>query len=68
MQEDWCVDVIKPLCKGKGDKADPNNYRGITIVSCMGKLFTCVLNNRLSEYLSVNKLNGPEQAGFKAGY
>ena len=68
MPEDWCVDVIKPLYKGKGDKADPNNYRGITIVSCMGKLFTCVLNNRLSEYLRVNKLNGPEQAGFKAGY
>ena len=33
----------------------------------MGKIFTSVLNIRLSEYLGINKLNGPEQAGFKAG-
>ena len=69
MPEDWCVGVIKPLYKGKSDEADPNNYRGITIVRCMGKLFTCVfLNTRLSEYLRVYKSNGPEQAGFKADY
>ena len=68
MPEDWCVGVIKPLYKGEGDEADPNNYRGITIVRCMGKSFTCVLNTRLSEYLRVYKLNGSEQAGFKADY
>ena len=68
MPEDWCVGVIKPLYKGEGDKSDPNNHRGITIVSCMGKLFTCVLNKRLSQYLRVYKLNGPEQTSYKAGY
>ena len=29
-------------CFQKGDINDPNNYRGITIVSCLGKLFTSI--------------------------
>ena len=32
-------------------KASPDNYRGMTILSCFGKLFTAVLNNRLNTYL-----------------
>jgi hypothetical protein len=32
-------------------KKDPQNYRPITILSCMGKLFTSVLNLRLSNFL-----------------
>jgi hypothetical protein len=36
--------------KNKGDKFDPKNYRPITIVSCLGKLFTAILNERLTEF------------------
>jgi hypothetical protein len=43
----WLTGVIKPLYKKKGAKDDVNNYRGITILSCFGKLFTSVLNERL---------------------
>ena len=47
----WTCGFIKPIYKNKFSGADANNYRGITILSCLGKLFTSVLNNRLNEYL-----------------
>ena len=41
---------IKPIYKNKGDKMDPKNYRPITILSGLGKLFTAVLSERLTKY------------------
>ena len=34
----------------KCDVDDTNNYRGITLISCLGKLFTSILNGRLLEW------------------
>ena len=31
----------------KGDREDPGNYRGVTLLSVVGKVFCKVLNNRL---------------------
>ena len=45
----WSEDLVVPLHK-KGSINDANNYRGITLLSCVGKLFTRVLNNRLYEW------------------
>jgi transcription elongation factor GreA-like protein len=35
--ECWTVGIIKPLYKNKGDPTNPENYRPITLLSCMGK-------------------------------
>ena len=43
--DQWTTGVIVPIFK-KGDKKNPANYRGITLTSTMGKLFTYVLNQR----------------------
>ena len=63
--DDWTIGIIKPIYKKKGDLLDTNNYRGITILSCLGKLFTCLLNNRLNDFLETNDILGNEQAGFR---
>ena len=52
----------------KGVKANPDNYRGITLLSSFGKLFTSVLNNRLYKFLEQNELLSEVQAGFRKGY
>ena len=57
-----------PLYKNKGERSDPDNYRGITLLSCMGKLFTALLNYRLTKYLDATGTIGDEQAGFRHGY
>ena len=62
---DWTIGIIKVLYKNKGDINDVNNYRGITLLSCIGKLFTSVLNSRLYDYLTTAKLLGSEQVGFR---
>lgn len=64
----WSKGIIIPIYKNKGDKTDPNNYRGITILSCFGKLFTNIINNRLNHCLEDNNLLNEEQAGFRKKY
>ncbi|KAJ8049160.1 hypothetical protein HOLleu_01775 [Holothuria leucospilota] len=44
---EWCIGIIQPIYKNKGSIYDPDNYRGITLLSCMGKLFTACVNARL---------------------
>ena len=59
--------MIYPLYESKGSVNDPNNYRGITLLSCTGKLFIACLNKRISYYAS-DTILGEEQAGFRKGY
>ena len=62
----WCVGSIVPVFK-KGDKNEVNNYRGITLLSCLGKLFTRVLNNRLNDWAESNTILTESQFGFRKG-
>ena len=45
----WKYDILHPIHKS-GEKDDPNNFRGISIASCFGKLFTTLLRNRLQGF------------------
>lgn len=66
VHEDWClIGSIRPIYKNKGDASDPNNYREISLLSCLGKLFTSCINNRLTDFVKNNRIVGPEQASFK---
>lgn len=64
----WLDGIIVPLYKNKGDPGDPRNYRGLTILSCLGKLFTSILNNRLCSYCDDNNIINLNQAGFRKGF
>ena len=46
----WSESMIKPLFKS-GSENDPSNYRGISISSCLSKLFSRILYNRLDTYI-----------------
>ena len=60
----WATGIIHPVHK-KGDHGVPDNYRKITVMPCIGKLFESILNNRLSFKNEVCNDNDPYQAGFK---
>ena len=65
--DSWSIGVIKPIYK-KGDPTLPQNYRPITILSCLGKLFTSVINNRLKNYADKFYITEQCQAGFRQNY
>ena len=46
----WRDGLIVNIFK-KGDREDPGNYRGITLLSVVGKVFCKILNNRLVQCL-----------------
>ena len=64
----WSAGTICPIYKQKGKTTEPENYRGITLLSCLGKLFTSVLNNRLNDFTSANNIINVNQAGFRKGF
>ena len=64
--EDWARGLIFPLHK-EGDTRVPDNYRGITLLSVVGKMYANVLNKRISQWCEKNDILSEEQAGFRTG-
>ena len=60
----WNVSLLSTIYK-KGDKNNCKNYRGISLSSCLSKLFTNLLRNRLITHLENNNFFSPFQAGFR---
>ena len=63
--ESWSEGLIVPLHK-KGPLDNVNNFRGITLLSTLGKLFTRILNNRLTDWADEYAVYIEAQAGFVA--
>ena len=65
---DWVKGNFIPIYKNKGNKNEPNNYRPITLLSCIGKLFTSIINSRLTNFLEENRILNETQSGFRKEY
>ena len=62
----WNCSLTTPLHK-KGDRQNPDNYRAITIGSCLGKLFSNLMLQRLLNFRSEVCPDYPNQLGFREG-
>lgn len=60
----WSEGHIVPIFK-KGDVNEVSNYRGITLLSTIGKLLTRVLNNSLNNWAENYSIYIEAQAGFR---
>ena len=57
----WKLDILGPLHKS-GPLEDPNNFRGICVSSCLGKLFNTLIRQKLDafciKHCLINKYQG----------
>lgn len=60
--------IIFPLYKRKGDEKLLQNFRGLSFIDSIAKLFAGILKNRLVKWLNTENLLHEFQAGFRAGY
>ena len=59
----WCKGLIPPILKNC-DNSDPNNYHGISVSSCLGKLFCSIINKRILDFLEEHSILSKSQIGF----
>ena len=64
----WSSSFIVPIYKNKGSKDDPSNYRGISLINNVCKIFTSLLSKRITSYSDSIELLGFEQAGFRKDF
>ena len=62
----WSTGIIKPIYK-KGDARIPSNYRGITLLPVLGKMFTAIIRDRIWDWADLNNKLNESQFGFRQG-
>ena len=64
--QDWVDAIMLPLYKGKGQKSECGDHRGIALLESVGKILARILLDRLQKYICPSIL--PEsQSGFREG-
>ena len=62
-RKEWSKSIIVPIYK-KGDANIPDNHRGIALTSVLSKVYTHVLNKRLTRWAGQDEKILEQQAGF----
>jgi hypothetical protein len=52
----------------KGDTSLPSNYRPVSLLSCVSKIFEKIVYKQIYNHLHINKLLYKFQSGFLPGY
>ena len=64
----WRQSIICPILKDpSSDRSVPMNYRRISLLSCISKLYSSIMNKRITQYLEENDILAEEQNGFRSG-
>ena len=63
---DWDFSDIKPIPKKDKDRREPLQNCCISIICCVAKLYSKLLNTRLQKFLETNEILVEEQNGFRA--
>ena len=65
--EEWGKAIISPILKAGKKSYEPLNFRGISILSCVGKLYSSIMESRITNYCETFNLVADQQNGFRAG-
>ena len=64
----WTKAIISPIPKSStSDSRIPMNYRGISLISRVAKIYSSILNARVLDVLEEEELIVDEQNGFRSG-
>ena len=63
----WKCAKVTPLHKG-GDPLEVNNYRPISIINTVAKIFEKIIFNQLSQYVNDFNILSPSQSGFRSNF
>ena len=66
LPDDWTRGIIFPIYKD-GDKRDPLNYRGITVLSIVVKVYAQIINDRMARWSEKHKVLAEEQGDSGPG-
>ncbi len=61
----WKIPLSILINKPDKPTNDPNNYRPIALINCLGKILEHIIKTKLTEYIENNNLINTEQAGFR---
>ena len=64
---DWKRALVTPVYKGKGSKADPSNYRPISFVSVVGKIFEISIKQQLVDFFNSSGIISDNQSAYLRG-
>ena len=64
--DDWRQAEVTPIFK-KGSKADPGNYRPVSLTNVIGKMMERIVKDEIVTHLETNNLVSDVQHGFRTG-
>ena len=65
--DDWKLANVHPVFKS-GDSRLLTNYRPISVLSILTKVFESLVHQQVYSYFSSNNLLSPAQSGFRPGH
>jgi hypothetical protein len=68
MPTDWKAALVSPLFKNKGDMNIMENYRAISVLPPIAKVFEKILAEQITQHINTNNLLFNGQFGFRKGH
>ena len=62
----WKFASVIPVFKNCGDRSNPSNYRPISLLPVISKIFEALINDALVNHLESNNLFSDSQYGFRS--
>ena len=64
----WKQANVHPIYKRKGSPSDPTNYRPISLLPCLSKVFGKIIFKHIYKHLTDNQLISDKQSGYRPGH